>query len=59
MGQYEKSIGTVSGGILPAPKPIRYSNRGYGYLAFGKYTAALADTETGISLNAIPTTTWA
>jgi tetratricopeptide (TPR) repeat protein len=51
-GQYTKSVDAVSRGILLDPKPVRYANRGYGYLALGNSTAALADAETGIALNA-------
>jgi len=51
MGQYEKSVELVSKGILLDPKPVRYANRGYGYLALGNYMAALADAETGLSLD--------
>ncbi|MFA4825156.1 MAG: tetratricopeptide repeat protein [Methanoregula sp.] len=57
MGQYAKSVEVVSKGIQLDPKPVRYANRGYGYLALGNYSAALVDAETGISLNAnYPTT---
>ena len=58
MGQYEKSLELVSKGILLNPKPVRYANRGYGYLALGNYTAALADAETGLSLDNSYTTTY-
>lgn len=58
MGQYEKSVDIVSKAIPLDPKPVRYANRGYGYLALGNYPAALADAETGISLNANYTTTY-
>ncbi|PKL58951.1 MAG: hypothetical protein CVV34_00385 [Methanomicrobiales archaeon HGW-Methanomicrobiales-5] len=58
MGQYEKSIDVVSKAILLDPQPVRYANRGYGYLALGNYSAALTDAETGISLNANYTTTY-
>lgn len=39
-------------------KPVRCANRGYGSLALGNHSAALADAETGISLNANYTTTY-
>ena len=52
MGQYEKSVDIVSKGILLDPLPVRYANRGYGYLALGNYPAALTDAETGIALDA-------
>ena len=58
MGEYTKSVDMVSNGIQRDPKPVRYANRGYGYLALGNYTAALADAETGISLNASYPTTY-
>jgi tetratricopeptide (TPR) repeat protein len=52
MGYYERSVDVASRGILLDPKPVRYANRGYGYLALGNATAALADAESGIALNA-------
>ncbi|MDP3395411.1 MAG: hypothetical protein Q8S57_01900 [Methanoregula sp.] len=58
MGQYEKSVEIVSKGILLDPKPVRYANRGYGYLALGNYPAALADAENGIALNTNYTTNY-
>ncbi len=58
MGQYEKSVEIVSKAILLDPKPVRYANRGYGYLALGNYPAAIADTETGIALDANYTTNY-
>jgi tetratricopeptide (TPR) repeat protein len=58
MGYYEKSVDAASKGIQLDPKPVRYANRGYGYLALGNYSAALADAETGISLNATYSTNW-
>ncbi|MEI7858070.1 MAG: tetratricopeptide repeat protein [Methanomicrobiales archaeon] len=52
MGQYGKSVEVVSKAINLDPKPVRYANRGYGYLALRNNSAALADADTGISLNA-------
>jgi tetratricopeptide (TPR) repeat protein len=52
MGQYTKSVDVISKAILLDPKAVRYANRGYGYLALGNPAAALADAETGISLDA-------
>jgi tetratricopeptide (TPR) repeat protein len=52
MGQYTKSVDVISKSILLDPKAVRYANRGYGYLALGNPAAALADAETGISLDA-------
>jgi len=58
MGQFEKSVEIGSKGILLDPNTVRYANRGYGYLALGNYPAALADAETGITLNANYTTNY-
>ncbi len=49
MGQYQKSVDVISKGILLDPEPVRYANRGYGYLALKNRSAALADAESGIS----------
>jgi|WetSurMetagenome_2_1015567.scaffolds.fasta_scaffold00379_3 tetratricopeptide (TPR) repeat protein len=59
MGQYAKSVDLVSEGIQLDPEPVRYANRGYGYLALGNYPAALSDAEAGIALNASYTTNYA
>jgi tetratricopeptide (TPR) repeat protein len=56
MGQYQMSVNVVSRAILLDPKTVRYANRGYGYLALGNYSAALADAESGLSLDAGYTT---
>lgn len=52
LGQYQKAVDTVSEGIRRDPQPVRYANRGYAYLALGNSSAALADAESGIALNA-------
>jgi tetratricopeptide (TPR) repeat protein len=57
-GQYQKSVDVISRGISLDPKPVRFANRGYGYLALKNYTAALADAESGISLDAAYPTTY-
>jgi len=59
MGQFQKSVDTVSRAIPLDPTAVRYANRGYGYLALGNNTAALADAETGISLDANYTANYA
>jgi tetratricopeptide (TPR) repeat protein len=58
MGQYQKSVDAISRGILIDPKPVRFGNRGYGYLALGNSTAALADAQEGIRLDASSTTSY-
>lgn len=59
MGQFQKSVDIVSKAIPVDPKAVRYANRGYGYLALGNYSAALADADTGISLDANYTANYA
>ena len=51
-GQYGRSVLLVSEGIRLDPRPVRYANRAYGYLALGNWSAALADADAGIALNA-------
>jgi len=52
LGQYQKAADAVSEGIARDPRPVRYANRGYAYVALGNFSAALADAESGIALNA-------
>jgi tetratricopeptide (TPR) repeat protein len=52
LGQYPEAIDQVSQGIALDPQPVRYANRGYAYLALGNYSAARADAESGIAINA-------
>jgi tetratricopeptide (TPR) repeat protein len=57
LGQYQKAVDAVSEGIRRDPRPVRYANRGYAFLALGNFSAALADAESGIALNgSYPTT---
>lgn len=58
MGHYQKSVDAISKGILADPKPVRYANRGYGFLALGNSTAALANAQEGIRLDASYTTSY-
>jgi tetratricopeptide (TPR) repeat protein len=58
MGQYQKSVDVVSRAIPLDKKTVRYANRGYGFLALGNYSAALADAETGLALDAGYTTNY-
>jgi tetratricopeptide (TPR) repeat protein len=59
LGRFEESVDQVSKGCILDPKPIRFANRGYGYLAMGNLTAALADADAGIALNASYPTSYA
>jgi len=58
IGQYGNAVEQVSRAIRLNPLPVRYANRGYAYLAQGNYSAALADAEAGIALNATYPVTW-
>lgn len=51
-GDYQKAVGAVSRAILLGPKAIRYANRGYAYLALNNFSAALADAQAGLALDA-------
>ncbi len=51
-GQYWRSVLLVSEGIRLDPRPVRYANRAYGYLALGNWSAAVTDADAGIALNA-------
>ena len=59
LGRYEEAVKEVSEGCVLDPKPVRFANRGYAYLAMGNNTAALADAETGIAMNASYPTSYA
>jgi len=59
IGQFQKSVDTVSRAIPLDPKAVRFANRGYGYLALGNYSAALADAQTGIGKDANYTANYA
>lgn len=58
-GQYQKAVDSVSRAIQLDPRPVRYANRGYAYLALRNYSAAYADAEAGIAMNASFTTNYA
>lgn len=50
-GYFAESVDNVTRGIALDPKPARYANRGFGYLALGNNNAALNDANTAIALN--------
>ena len=58
VGQYQKSVDVISRAIPLDPKPVRYANRGYGYLALGNNFLALADADAGIALDATYPVNW-
>ena len=49
-GQYVAAADNVSRGIAIDPRPARYANRAYAYLAQGRYQDALDDAEAAISM---------
>lgn len=59
VGQYQKSVDIVSRAIPLDPRAVRYANRGYGYLALGNNSAALADADAGITADADYTANYA
>jgi tetratricopeptide (TPR) repeat protein len=50
-GRYPEAVDAITFAIARDPKPIRYANRGFAYLAMGKHDDALADAETAIAMN--------
>ncbi len=58
IGEYQRSVDIITRAIPLDPKAVRYANRGYGYLALKNYSAALADADVGISVDAGYTTNY-
>ena len=50
-GYFTEAVDNVTRAIPRDPKPIRYANRGFAYLALGRNDDALNDADTAISLN--------
>ncbi len=51
-GQYREAVENITFAIARDPKPIRYTNRGFAFLALERYAEALNDANTATSLNA-------
>lgn len=51
LGLYNDAVSEITEAIALDPRPIRYDNRGYAYLALRDYPEALADAEAGIAGN--------
>jgi tetratricopeptide (TPR) repeat protein len=49
-GYYQESVDLISLAIPNDSRPIRYANRGYGYLAMGKSADAISDADSAIAL---------
>ncbi len=58
-GNFTGAVDHVTIGIRFDPKPVRYANRAYAYLALGRNADALQDADTAISLNSSYTTAYA
>ena len=50
-GYFTEAVDNGTRAISRDPKPIRYANRGFAYLALGRNAEALNDADTAISLN--------
>lgn len=50
-GHYQESVDVISQAIPNDTRPVRYANRGYGYLAMGKTQDALHDADAALALN--------
>jgi tetratricopeptide (TPR) repeat protein len=58
LGRYPEAAAVVSEAIALDPKPVRYANRGYAYLAMGNSSAALADAAAALDLDPADATSW-
>lgn len=50
-GRFQESVDLLNTAIPIDPRPARYVNRGYGFLAMGKNDQALADADEAITMN--------
>jgi tetratricopeptide (TPR) repeat protein len=51
-GHYQESVDLISIAIPNDTRPVRYANRGYGFLAMGKTDDAIQDADSALALNA-------
>jgi tetratricopeptide (TPR) repeat protein len=51
MGRFQEAVDLLNVAVQLDPRPARYANRGYAFLAMGKTGEALADAEQAILLN--------
>lgn len=58
-GNFTGAADHVTTGIRLDPRPVRYANRAYAYLAMDRYDDALRDASTAITLNSSYTTAYA
>jgi len=50
-GHYQEAVDLISQAIPNDTRPVRYANRGYGYLAMGKTQDAIHDADAAIALD--------
>lgn len=58
-GHYQESVELVSMAIPNDTRPVRFANRGYGFLAMGKTVDAIHDADSAIALNSSYATAYA
>jgi len=51
-GHFSEAADNVTFAINRDPRPVRYANRGFAYLAMGQNDAALADADSALSMDA-------
>lgn len=55
-GHYQESVDLISLAIPNDTRPVRYANRGFGYLAMGRTQDAINDADSALALNSSYTT---
>jgi len=58
-GHYQESVELVSMAIPNDTRPVRFANRGYGFLAMGKTGDAIHDADSALALNSSYATAYA
>jgi tetratricopeptide (TPR) repeat protein len=58
-GHYQESVDLITIAIPNDTRPVRYANRGYGFLAMGKAQDALNDADSALTLDASYATAYA
>jgi tetratricopeptide (TPR) repeat protein len=58
-GHYQESVDLVSMAIPNDTRPVRFANRGYGFLAMGKTVDAIHDADSALALNSSYATAYA
>jgi tetratricopeptide (TPR) repeat protein len=50
-GHYQEAVDLVSLALPNDTRPVRYANRGYGFLAMGKYNDAINDADSALAMD--------